>query len=84
VGAFYYGYSNDLKDALAPLVTLGNEYGAELFYNFAITKWFRVTVDLQVIAPGIKAQVVAPPIINPTVVNNSTVVLAGLRGQIIF
>jgi porin len=84
VGAFYYGYSNDLKEGLAPLVTLRNEYGAELFYNLAITKWFRVTADLQVIAPGIKAQVVAPSLINPTVVNNSTVVLLGLRGQVVF
>jgi hypothetical protein len=35
VGAFYYGYSNDLKEALAPLATLRDEYGVELFYDFA-------------------------------------------------
>jgi hypothetical protein len=35
VGAFYHGYSNDLKEALAPLVTLRDEYGVELFYDFA-------------------------------------------------
>jgi hypothetical protein len=78
VGAFYYRYSSELKEALAPLVTLGDEYGAELFYNFAITRWFRVTADLQVIAPGIKAQVATPPFVNPTVV------LLGLSGQVIF
>jgi porin len=84
VGAFYYRYSDELKKALAPVVTLGDEYGAELFYNFAITKWFRVTADFQVIAPGIKAQAVAPPLISPTMMNNPTVVLLGLRGQVVF
>jgi porin len=84
VGGFYYGYSNDLKEGLAPLLKLGDEYGAELFYNLAITKWFRVTADLQVIAPAIKSQVIAPPLINPTVANNATVVILGLRGQVTF
>lgn len=80
VGAFYYGYSGLLKEKLDPLMTLGDEYGIEAFYNVAVTKWFRVTADLQVIAPAIKAQVVAPR----TVVNNSTVAIVGLRGQITF
>jgi porin len=80
VGAFIYSYSRELKEAAAPLVTLGDEYGTELFYNFAVTKWFRVTADLQVIAPAIKAQVIAPK----TVENNSTVVLLGLSAQVIF
>jgi porin len=84
VGAFYYGYSRQLKEALAPLVTLGDEYGAELFYNVAVTKWFRVTADLQVIAPAIKAQLTDPSLITPTVLNNSTVVLLGLSGQVTF
>jgi porin len=80
VGAFIYSYSRELKEALAPLVTLGDEYGAELFYNFAVTNWFRVTADLQVIGPAIKAQVIAPK----TVENNSTVVLLGLSAQVLF
>jgi len=84
VGVFYYSYSSELAQALAPLVTLGNEYGVELFYNVAITKWFWVTADLQVIAPAITAQVNAPSLITATVVDNSTVVLLGLRGQVTF
>ena len=84
VGIFCYGYSNELKQALIPLVKLGNEYGAELFYNFALTKWFRVTADVQVIAPAINAQVNSPSPGNPMVVNNSTVVLLGLRAQVLF
>jgi porin len=84
VGIFYYGYSSELKQALDPLVKLGDEYGGELFYNLAITKWFRVSADVQVIAPAISAQVNSPRPGNPMMVNNSTVVLLGLRGQITF
>jgi porin len=84
VGILCYGYSNELKKQLTPLVKLGNEYGAELFYNFALTKWFRVTADVQVIAPAINAQVNSASPGNPTVVNNSTVVLLGMRAQVSF
>jgi porin len=80
LGLFYYAYANELKQHLDPLMTLGDEYGAELFYNFSITKWFRLTADFQVIAPAIKAQIVAPG----TAVNNPTVAIVGLRGQITF
>jgi porin len=80
VGAFYYGYADELKQHLDPLITLGDEYGAELFYNFAITKWFKITADLQVIAPAIRSELIAPK----TTENNPTVVLLGLRGQLTF
>jgi porin len=84
VGLFYYGYSDLLKRELAPLVTLGDEYGMEAFYNVALTKWFKVSADAQVIAPSIKAQTVDPAMVNPTVANNSTVMFVGLRGQVSF
>jgi len=79
-GVFYYAYSNELKLHLDPLIALGDEYGAEFFYSFAITKWFRLTADFQVIAPAVKAQLVAPR----TIVNNPTVGIVGLRGQVAF
>ena len=37
VGYYYDGISKYIKDALAPAVTLTNEQGVELFYNFALT-----------------------------------------------
>ncbi len=84
VGVFYYAYSDVLKQHLSPLITLGDEYGLEAFYNVAMTKWFRLTADVQVIAPAIKAQTVEPALVNPAVANNSTVVSVGLRGQVRF
>jgi porin len=34
------------------LIPLDNEKGLEIYYNFAITPWFLLTADLQVIDPG--------------------------------
>lgn len=47
VGYFYYNFSDELQDATAPLVNFDNEQGMEIFYNFAVTPWFKVTADLQ-------------------------------------
>ena len=51
-GYFQYGFSEPLLDGLA---TLGfdrrDESGLEVFYNYAITKWMRLSADLQVIEP---------------------------------
>ncbi len=69
VGAFYLSFSGNLKDAISPRALLRDEYGAEVFYNYAVTPWFRVTADLQVVRPG---------------TDNGTAVIGGLRGQINF
>lgn len=46
LGAFYLDLSNE--DLLKGL-RVGNEVGGEFFYNIAVTPWFRVTLDAQVI-----------------------------------
>jgi porin len=84
VGLFYYGYSNELKSHLEPLVQLGDEYGAEIFYNFAITQWLKLTADAQAISPAVKGKVATPITKDSAILNNSTVVLLGLRTQITF
>ncbi|HTI49644.1 MAG TPA: carbohydrate porin [Planctomycetaceae bacterium] len=63
---FYLGASSVLKD----LLPLRDEQGGELFYDAAITSWFRLTADLQAINPG---QVAA-----------QSSLLLGLRAKIIF
>jgi porin len=37
------------------VVSFDNEQGVEMFYNFAVTPWFRVTADLQWIDPALSA-----------------------------
>jgi len=49
---FRYGVSNDLKTELAPVFHLRDESGVEIFYNVAVTPWFRITGDLQFIRPA--------------------------------
>lgn len=53
IGYYYDNYSQDLKDALAPAVTLRDEQGLELFYNFSVSPSVDVGADLQVIKPGL-------------------------------
>jgi porin len=53
-GYYYDALSNDLKDALAPVMTIRDEQGWEMFYNFALTPWFILGADLQIIRPSLK------------------------------
>jgi porin len=69
VGYYYAGLSPDMKDALAPTLTIRNEQGWEIFYNFALTPWLTLGADLQIIAPGLA---------------DKTAVFSGLRAVIRF
>ena len=55
VGYFYSGLSEDFKNLVGPLVPINDLQGCELYYNAALTPWFRVTGDLQVVEPAIEA-----------------------------
>ncbi len=50
LGAFYLGMSDE--DLLKGL-KVGDEVGAELFYNLAVTPWFHVIPDMQLIDPAL-------------------------------
>ncbi len=52
VGYFYYNFSDELKSAVRPVLSLGDEQGGEIYYNFGVTPWFHVTADLQIIDPA--------------------------------
>jgi porin len=69
LGYYYAALSPDMKDALAPTLTIRNEQGWEIFYNFAVTPWLVLGADLQIIAPGLA---------------DKTAVFAGLRTMIRF
>lgn len=52
VAYFHYGVSPLLKSEIAPVFPLTNESGVEIFYDVAVTKWFRVAADVQFIRPA--------------------------------
>jgi porin len=52
IGCYLYDWSDDLVTGLAPVVGLSGETGVEVFYNFAVTPWFRVSADLQWVDPA--------------------------------
>jgi len=72
VGYFFNGLSSDFKRLVGvlPTVDLQDVQGVELYYNAAITPWFHLTADLQVID-------------NQNVADN-TAIIPGLRANIRF
>jgi porin len=57
---FYYADINNptLQTPFFTRSFLGDEWGGELFYNFALTPWMLLTPDLQVVAPSQQARLV--------------------------
>jgi porin len=51
VGYFYTGLSSDFKQLVSagPLPDIQDVQGVELYYNAAITPWFHLTADLQIV-----------------------------------
>jgi porin len=70
VGYFYSGLSGDLKDLFPRLTPLEDVQGVELYYNAAITPWFHLTTDVQVIEPASSER--------------DTALVLGLRGKVDF
>jgi porin len=70
LGFFYLGLSNEFKTLTAPILSQRDEYGVELFYNYAITPWCRLTYDFQVARPSTRAL--------------DTAIITGLRLQLNF
>jgi porin len=70
IGFYSYSWSRALEETLDPLLPLDDEKGLEIYYNFALTPWFILTADLQVIDPG-KADF-------------ATETVAALRGKVSF
>jgi porin len=71
VGYFYNSLSDHFIDFVSPLASLPQEaQGVELYYNAAITPWFHVTADLQIVESANTA--------------NDTSVMPGLRAKITF
>lgn len=61
IGYYYDTPSPDLKKSLSPLLTIRDEQGVEIFYNFAVTPGITMGVDLQVINPSLGEDTVIIP-----------------------
>lgn len=56
IGYALTAYSTPIQN-LAPRITgIGNDHATELFYNYAVTPWFRLTPDFQVVVPARQQQ----------------------------
>ncbi len=70
IGYFYDALSGNYKSLVSPLVAARDIQGVELYYNMALTPWFHVTADLQVLEDANAA--------------DDTSVLPGLRANLRF
>lgn len=51
VAYYYLGFDDGFKTLAGAITPVRDERGVELFYNVAVTPWFHVTMDMQVITP---------------------------------
>lgn len=80
VGYAFVNYSTPIQQMAPALLPIGDDHVVELFYNIAITPWFRVTPDLQVLVPA-RQQTLALP---PGAEGIGTAYVLGMRAKIEF
>jgi porin len=78
LGYFYLGTSSSLQTLAPVLFPIRDEQGVELYYNYAVTPWFRVTPDLQVVMPAREKT------LPPNAQGIDTAVILGIRAKIVF
>jgi porin len=67
VAWFHTSLTSNFKQLVSPVFTLHDVSGFETYYNAAITPWFHLTADLQVVEPAD--------------VNKDTALVLGLRAN---
>lgn len=78
IGYAYVNYSTPIQQMAPILLPVGNDHIVELFYNYAVTRWFRLTPDFQVLVPA--REQTLPPGSQPI----NTALVLGLRAKIDF
>jgi porin len=75
-------FSSEFAPFLRQALNLGlqHEDASEMYYNAALTGWLNLTVDLQIINPGLKKQLNSAD----TLVNIDTAVILGTRLRVRF
>lgn len=54
VGYSYVGYSSPIKNLAPALLPIQDDHAVELFYNYAVTPWFHLTPDMQIVTPALE------------------------------
>ena len=80
IGYAYVNYSTPVQQMAPVLLPIGNDHVVELFYNIAVTPWFHLTPDLQVLVPARERTLPLPP--GPEAID--TALVLGLRAKIDF
>ncbi len=70
VGYFFYAFSDELQNAVAPVGSFKDEQGIEAYYVYAPTPWLRLSANLQWVNPANGA--------------NPSVWLGGVRARVEF
>jgi porin len=52
IGYYFYNLSDDLQEETEAIFPIDDEAGVEIYYNFALTPWLRITPDVQWIEPA--------------------------------
>jgi porin len=75
-------FSNNLVPFLRDALHLGldHEDAVEMYYNFAVTRWLGLTVDLQIVNPGLKKTLTSSGQLQDV----NTAVVGGLRAFVRF
>ncbi len=74
----FTGYSSPVKDLAPTLLPIRDDHVVELFYNYAVTPWFRVTPDLQILVPARERTLSLPS------ESIGTAVVVGMRAKVDF
>jgi len=61
IGYYYDAPSRALQNSLSGVLTIRDEQGVEIFYNFAVIPWLTVGVDLQVVDPSLGKDTLVVP-----------------------
>ncbi len=71
IGWFYNRFSDELGPIATTALSIGSSaQGVEMYYNYAVTPYFRLTLDLQVVEPALSQA--------------DTALILGVRTQIVF
>ena len=78
IGYSYVDYSGPVKNAAPILLPIQSDHAVEFYYNYAVTPWFRVTPDLQILVPARERT------LPPAAQSIDTALVLGLRAKIDF